>query len=341
MMRVGVVSPNVLYNINDAACGSQDQPWLFDSLTKRASLLFDKIYITDDIDLTCEIIGGPDPFEEGPEAGTLRYLVQRGVILVPQDLGCSSREAFLRDNLKGAAVKIHRELLKVGNPSNNCAPGEDTYVGQPDIGDFEAHDGNHPRSSKGWNDPYIKTSQIKYESLLLRRNVAMLRQAGATDVATFGRLYKENESEYSQDSHPVWKVIIREMPNLDSRAPWEEVLCFRAESRTQHLVRSLRRWIRKVVTEEWTQSELEDEIRELVYEYESHLHMARIRGTRGVLRCIITGTAELTENVVKLRLGKLADLVSAVLDRGTDFLEAEIKSPGRELALIPELKKRF
>ena len=131
------------------------------------------------------------------------------------------------------------------------------------------------------------------------------------------------------------------MPDFDTRAPWEDVFDFRAEDRTQHFIRSIRRWIRKIVTEEWTQAELEDEVRELVYEYENHLRLARLSGGRGVLRCIITGIAELAEDVIKLRLANIAQLVTAMIDRKTKLLEAETQAPGREVALISELKKRF
>jgi hypothetical protein len=341
-MRVGIVSPNILNDIaeHNAMIEDPNHPWPFDSLAKKASLLFDKIYLTDNLDLTCEIVGGGSAIcQDDPNCGTLQYLAQKGLILVPQDLGYSSGEAFLKDNIKRTAAQIHRELLKVGNPSNNCEPGEYTYVGQPDIGDFEAHDGTHPRSDKGWNDPYIQVEKRKYESLLLRRNAAMLRHAGVTDVAIVGRQYEEkNETKHA---HPVWKVVINEMPDFDTRAPWEDVFDFRAEDRTQHFVRNLRRWIRRIVTEEWSQAELEDEVRELVYEYETHLSAARLSGGKGVLTCIITGTADLTEDIIKLRLAKIANFVSAMIDRKTKLLETELQAPGRELALIPELKKRF
>jgi hypothetical protein len=341
-MRVGVVSPNILNDMteHEAFCDYPNGPWPFDSLAKRASLLFDKIYLTDNLDLTCEIVGGGSAIcNEDPNCGTLQYLAQKGLILLPQDLGYASGETFLKENIKGATARIHRQLLNVGNPSNNCGPGEYTYVGQSDIGDLEAHDGNHPRSSKGWNDPQIEIMKRKYESLLLRRNAAMLRHAGVTEAIIVGRFYEEkNETKYT---HPVWKVVINEMADFDVRAPWEDVFDFRAEDRTQHFVRSLRRWIRKIVAEDWAQAELEDEVRELVYEYESHLRMARLTGGKGVLTCIITGAAELAEDVIKLRLAKITELVTAVIDRKSKLLEPELRAPGRELALIPELKERF
>jgi hypothetical protein len=341
-MRVGVVSPNILTNIADhnAMVENPRHPWPFDSLAKRTSLLFDKIYLTDNLALTHEIVGGGSAdFEADPNCGTLQYLAHKGLILVPQDLGYLSGEAFIKENIKGAAARLHQDLLKIGNPSNNCEPGENTYLGQPDIGDFEAHDGNHPRSDKGWNDPRIEVKKRKYESLLLRRNAVMLREAGVDEVVIVGRLYAERKE--TKHAHPVWKVVISEMPDLDTRASWEDVFAFRNEDRTQHFVRSIRRWIRKIVAEDWTQAELQDEVRELVYEYENHLRAARLSAGSGVLKCIITGTAELAEDVIKLRLGKIAKLVTVIIDQKIKLLDAEIQAPGREVALIPEIKKRF
>jgi hypothetical protein len=167
----------------------------------------------------------------------------------------------------------------------------------------------------------------------------MLRHAGVSEVAIVGRLYEERNAR--RRPHPVWEVVINEMPDFDTRAPWEDVFAFRTEDRTQHLIRSLRHWIRKTVAEEWSQAELEDEVRELIYAYEGHLRAARLSGGKGILTCVITGTAELAEDVIKLRLAKIAKLVSAMIDYKTRLLEAELQAPGRELALIPELKKRF
>jgi len=340
-MRVGVVSPNILSNVRDynAMNENPDIPWPFDSLAKRSSLLFDKLYISDNIDLTYEIIGGPSLFGNDHNGNTLEYLTRQGLILTPQDLGYSSGEAFLSENIKGKTADLHRRLLAVGNPSNNCGEGDYTYVGQPDIGEFEAHDGNHPRSEAGWDDPQIKVMERLYEGLLLQRNVAILREAGIEDIAIVGRLY--GEKSISPDTHPVWEIILHEMPSLDIRAPWEDVLGFRAEQRTQHLIRSLRRWIRKVVAESWTSAELEDEVRELVYEYEKHIRTAGMAHGIGTLTCVITGTTELVEDIVKLRLGRIAQLVTAGMDRSVKFREAELQAPGRELALFPEVRKRF
>lgn len=129
------------------------------------------------------------------------------------------------------------------------------------------------------------------------------------------------------------------MPQLDTRASWDDVLNFRKEEKTQHLVRNLRRWARKIVAERWTAAELEDEVRELLYEYENHLRLARMGANKGVLEILLTGTADLVENIVKLRFGKIGALVSVLRERKVRLLEEESRAPGRELALLTELKR--
>jgi hypothetical protein len=339
-MRVGIISPNVLNDFGDSdARDDSSGAWPFESLAKRTSLLFDKIFLTENLQLTCEIVGGGSACcDEDVNCETLRYLAKKGLILLPQDLGYECGDALLKENMRGTTARLHRQLLKVGNPSNNCGPGEYTYVGQPDIGDIEAHDGNHPRSDKGWRDPSIAGKKQQYESLLVRRNAALLREAGVEAVVV-GSLHAQSRTE--KVVNPVWQVVMNEMPTFDTRAPWEDVLDFRAEDRTKHLVRSLRRWIRKIVIEDWSEAELEDEVRELIYEYETHLRLADVRGGTGVWTCMITGIAGLTEDVVKLRISKIAGLVTAFVDRKAKLLEAELGAPGRELALIPELRTRF
>lgn len=335
--RVGVISPNLAYSLGwhpDSDHG--EAIWPLESVAKKVSLLFDRIYLTHDLDVTCEIVGG---YAENTETATLRYLAKRGLLFRPEELGYGSGEAFVSAHTKGATGALHRRLIRVGNPYMNEEPGETKYIGQPDIGDFDESNGWHPRSRVGWNDPKIETRKKLYESLLMRRNVAMLHAAGFDNVSIVGRQY-ENLPPAKQ-SNPVWRVVLKELPQLDTRAPWEDVFGFREEHRTKHFVRSLRRWVRKVVTEDWSTPELEDEIKDLVYEYERHMRASRISGAKEALEIMITGVAGLTEDVIKLRLWKIAKLVSAVLNRGATLLREESAAPGRELALIPEVKRAF
>jgi hypothetical protein len=82
-----------------------DSPWRFDEVAKKTSLLFDKIYVTDDLDVTLEFLGNCWPEER---AETLRYLQRKKFIFSSCDLGYASSDAFLKANIKGAASPLHR-----------------------------------------------------------------------------------------------------------------------------------------------------------------------------------------------------------------------------------------
>ena len=338
-MRIGIISPNLIDGSIDelkAWDHEADAPWELDTLAKKVALIFDRIYLTDDLETTCDIIQYVCP-EERLE--TLRYLEGEGVLFSFRDLGYESSDAFLKANIKGPVTEIQAQLMRIGNPGLDGEPDDFRNIGHPDVGDYAAQNGMHPRSSKGWDDPAIKIRKRIYESILLRRNAAMLREAGVSDVAIVGRLYDERKN--LKYEHPVWKVVLNEMPQLDTRAPWEDVLGFRAEERTQHLIRNLRRWVRKVVSEEWTEDELEDEVRELVFEYERHLRLSRMSSGREAFEFLITGSTELVEDIVKLRFGRLAKFATAAINRHVKLMQAEAAAPGRELALLPELKRHF
>ena len=96
-----------------------------------------------------------------------------------------------------------------------------------------------------------------------------------------------------------------------------------------------------MVAEDWSAAELEDELRELIYEYERHMRVSRMSGVKEALEIIITGAAELAEDVIKLRIGKIAKLATAMLNQRAARLREEATAPGRELALITETRRAF
>jgi hypothetical protein len=71
------------------------------------------------------------------------------------------------------------------------------------------------------------------------------------------------------------------------------------------------------------------------------MRASRIFGAKEALEVTIAGAAELAEDVVKLRLGKIAKLAGAILNRRASLLQDEANARGRELALIPETRLAF
>lgn len=71
------------------------------------------------------------------------------------------------------------------------------------------------------------------------------------------------------------------------------------------------------------------------------MRASKMSGAKEALEIVTTGAAELVEDVVKLRLGKLAKLAMAMLNQRAARLRDESTAPGHELALIPETRRAF
>ena len=340
-MRVGIISPNLLLNIAEwnAMFEDESRPWGFEGLAKKASILVDKVYLTQDLDITCNIIESVDADESNYFSETLRYLREKDFVLNVESLGYSSGEEFVQRNLHGAAAAIQDELVAVGNPGQE-PDDEEWAIGQPELNDFVWQNGWSPRADrmKETGVPVAEQQRI-YESLLLRRNAALLSNAGVQQPVVLGSLYR-SLAEVPHTTE-LWKIVISEMPQVAERTPWDDVLAYRSEDRTQHLARNLRIWIRKSLSNEWSEDDARDEIRELVYQYEEHMRLAHLKAKKGPVEFNVTGIANITEDLIKLRFAQLGKIASVVRERHVQLREEETKASGREIALFPDLKTRF
>lgn len=340
-MRVGIISPNLILNSAEwnAMAEDESRSWGFEGLAKKTSILVDKVYLTQDLDITCNIIESVGAGESNYLSQTLRYLREKDFVLDVQNLGYRSGEEFVQRNLRGVAVSIQTELMAVGNPG--IEPDDEEWsIGQPELNDFVWHNGWSPRADRARETGLAAAEQQRaYESLLLRRNAALLSNAGVQDAVVLGSLYRSPEGATNKTE--LWKVVISEMPLLDERTPWDDVLAYRGDDHTQHLARNLRMWIRKSLSNEWSEDDVRDEIRELVYQYEKHMQLAHLKANKGPLEFLLTGLAEFAEDLVKLRFSRLGTVASIVRERRVQLLEEEAKAPGREIALFTDLKTRF
>ncbi len=337
--RIGVVSPNLLLNIehyNDMFENAGMQ-WPFETLAKRVAFLFDKIFVSDDLDLTYEILGSSSGESDGdPAVKTLRFLHEMGFVVGPKDIGLPPVNDLISSNPDNLSARLHRELLRIGNPGID----DEYLVGQPDVGWFAAHDSWHPRDNLGDElGMTIEQQQLMYESLLIRRNMALLREVGYQDSVVAGQLYEHAVDNPAMSA--VWNVVIAEMPQLGLQVPWGDVLDFRNEEQTQHLSRSLRRWVRKTVSENLSPAQVEDEVRYLVNEYEKYMQVLGVKYEVASLEFLLPHDAHLNEKTVRQNFTRLADFATVLQSRKLELLEAELKAPGRELALIPKIRKRF
>jgi hypothetical protein len=137
------------------------------------------------------------------------------------------------------------------------------------------------------------------------------------------------------------EATLRGFPEPTEDTAWEQILEFRNDPDSKGKLLDLRRWIKKAAKDGLTRKEAGEELEWLLQEYERHLALHRMKSSQGLIETVVTTTAEVAEDLVKLRLGELAKLGFAWKRRQLALQEAELKAPGREVAYIAKARQLF
>lgn len=139
----------------------------------------------------------------------------------------------------------------------------------------------------------------------------------------------------------VLQFVIHAMPKPSTNTRIEKIVEFRTDPETRIKLRRLRRWMQKAAESGGTKEKVADELESLIDEYEAHMKFHRMKVEHGLLETVVTTSAEIVEDMTKLRLGKLAKLPFAFKHQQIALLEAEQKAPGREIAYISAARRQI
>jgi len=139
----------------------------------------------------------------------------------------------------------------------------------------------------------------------------------------------------------VVRVSVNNMPEPSDTTSLEEIVRFRQDPESKNKMVRLRRWVQTMMTKELSENEVTEELEWLVHQYEEHMRFHEMKFKRGVLEIVVATVAEIAEDLVKIRLGKLSRLPFTLSHRKIDLLEAELKAPGREIAYVVHARKEF
>ena len=88
-------------------------------------------------------------------------------------------------------------------------------------------------------------------------------------------------------------------------------------------------------------NELRDEVEYLVLERESLLRLHELKIGAGTLETVLTAGASVIENVAKLKLSSAVKALFTASHKRIELLEAEQMAPGKEIAYITRLRRKF
>lgn len=139
----------------------------------------------------------------------------------------------------------------------------------------------------------------------------------------------------------VLQIILRNMPLPSPHLSWEHLIDFHKNPEARKRRNNLKRWISLISSGEKHLHEIEDELEAGLDAYEEYMKIQKIKYEYGIFETLVTTTAEVLENILKLRIGKLARLPFEISKKRIDLLDAELKAPGREFSYISYIRARL
>jgi hypothetical protein len=139
----------------------------------------------------------------------------------------------------------------------------------------------------------------------------------------------------------VHSIIITALPQPDETTSLERIVEFREDPLSKSKLLGLRRWASKLTKLDMSPIEVAQELEWLLHEYEGHIRLQKMKVVKGTIETIVTVAAEIAEDLVKIKWGKLGKLPFLLSHKKIALLESELSAPGREIAYVSHAREWF
>jgi hypothetical protein len=178
----------------------------------------------------------------------------------------------------------------------------------------------------------------EYQSRYVAVHLREVHQVESFPVLTT-RMSEAQETQTSKTD--VVHILLNALPEPDDATSWEQILDYRSDPDTAGKFLSLRNWMNEVVRGKLSPLEVEEKLEFLIYQYEQHVKLHKLKTNRGILESVVVASAEFLEDLVKFKWGKIAKGLFALKHRRVELMEGELKAPGNEIAYIVKAREQF
>lgn len=182
-----------------------------------------------------------------------------------------------------------------------------------------------------------EAAQRRYVARLTAAKLRLIDGINAYPIVEPESFYHGKEADKTE----VLCIVLRNLPKPDESVPWEQIIEFRNDQESRMKFLRLRNWINEIAKVGTHSSEIEEKLEYLLHEYELHLKIHKMKYSYGLIEGIVTIGSEVLENVIKIKWSDAAKSLFSLKHKRAQLLEAEVTSPGAEVAYILEAKKRF
>ncbi|KAF9658695.1 hypothetical protein HBA12_00165 [Tenacibaculum mesophilum] len=140
----------------------------------------------------------------------------------------------------------------------------------------------------------------------------------------------------------VYNLILEDFPIVKTdNISWEQIFDFKKDPEIYNSIWGLRNWISNISKSNKNIAEIEEEYRHLKYKYEQAIKIHKLKTGNSMFQTTVQMSAELLENVAKLKIRKLSDLLFKFKENKISLMESELKSNGNQFSYLFKIKEKF
>ena len=283
-----------------------------------------------------------DYFEDEQFSATLDWLREKEVVIEPE-LDFTYLPIAKKDDPKQFSryIEILRHIKAL---YENSLDFMDSFIHRLEDmhdGDSETITDDHPFSKLADTEFELIQANALRGTLGARLLSLQLREKYCADAYPFASLPFIATEPFLQGKAETINIILSVLPLPDGLTPWESILDFREDDDFRKCRWGLRAWMSDVARGQLSAIEIKERIEWLSYQHEKLMKIHKIKAGVGVLETIVTSTAEVIENLLQIRFEKAARSLFSFKRARLSLMEAEIASPGKEVAYIFKVREQY
>jgi hypothetical protein len=146
-------------------------------------------------------------------------------------------------------------------------------------------------------------------------------------------LYQQFNTGYISNADVV-NLAIAGFPVIRDDVEWEKIRDFKNEDETKIKIMRFREFAKKISREKLTAIEAQEEIEWMLEEYKQHIKLAKMKYELGKIEGIFLTSLKFVENLLTFKPSEAFGSLYTIKKNRIELLEAELNSPGKEVALL-------
>ncbi|MCP4338631.1 MAG: hypothetical protein GY799_07000 [Desulfobulbaceae bacterium] len=200
----------------------------------------------------------------------------------------------------------------------------------------------HPDGSQHTILPLLgHVMYVAVANLLRARGIAASQSNKEAELIPFGSPMTDPMTPDPETRRKVLRVVLHNLPIPNSDTTWDRLLDFKFDDRTRHHLAQLRGWMVDVSAKEQSELDIATRLEAGLEDYRAHMRFSRMEADIGSIEAFVVSTAEIMENVVRLKFGAVAKGLFSLFKGNMATTKAELTSPGKQLAFIDAAQGTF